>query len=93
MTGRVKVSHLIQDSIFADVHKLSKIEFIEEHFNVTDDEFIRYVDINGIPGVICYDPDEDVVYDGHKRVILAWLLGIETIEYAYGESQFLIDLE
>lgn len=93
MTGKVSVRHLIEDSVFGDVNKLSKEEFINRHFDMTDVEFISYVDVNGIPGVICYDPDEDVVYDGHKRIIFAWLLGIETIEYSYGESQFLFELD
>lgn len=93
MTGKVLVRHLIEDSVFGDAKKLTKDEFMNRHFDMLDDEFIHYVEINGIPGVICYDPDEDVVYDGHKRIIFAWLMGIQTIEYAYGESQLLFELE
>lgn len=93
MTGNVRVSHLVQDSIFQDAGKLSKEDFINRHFDMMDIEFIQYVLIHGIPGVICYDPEEDVVYDGHKRVILAWLLDIETIQYAFGESQLLFEMD
>lgn len=93
MTGRISVRHLIEKSIFADAHKLPKDEFICRHFDMTDQSFIEFVSTNGVPGCICYDPSEDTVYDGHKRIILAWLLGIETIEYSYGESQLLFDLE
>jgi hypothetical protein len=93
MTGMVSIRHLIEHSVFADANKLSKNEFITRHFDMTDEEFIAYVMANGIPGFICYDPEDDTVYDGHKRIILAWLLGIETIEYAFGESQLLFDLE
>lgn len=92
MTGTVSVGHLIEDSVFCDAHKLSKEEFINRHFDMIELSFIMFVMNNGIPGVICYDPEHDCVYDGHKRIILAWLLGLETIEYAFGESQFLIDL-
>jgi len=95
MTGKVSVIHLIEDSVFGDVNfnKLTKEEFINRHFDMTDEDFIHYVDVNGIPGVICYDPDEDVVYDGHKRIIFAWLIGQETIEYSFGESQLLFEVE
>ncbi|AVD99381.1 DNA methylase [Streptomyces phage BillNye] len=95
MTGKVSVRHLMQASVFADVdtRRISKEEFVARHFDMTDIEFIKYVEVNGIPGCICYDPDEDCVYDGHKRIILAWLLDVEEVEYAYGESQFLLDLE
>ncbi|QIN94181.1 DNA methylase [Streptomyces phage Wakanda] len=94
MTGMVSVRHLMQASVFCDVKEtMTKEEFVTRHFDMTDIEFIKYVEVNGIPGCICYDPTEDCVYDGHKRIILAWLLGIETIEYSYGESQFLLDLE
>ena len=93
MTGKVSVKHLIDDSIFADARKLSKWEFVNRHFDMMDAEFIEFVCCNGIPGCICYDPTEDVVYDGHKRIILAWLMGIEVVEFAYGESQFLLELE
>lgn len=93
MTGKVEVRHLIEDSVFADAHKLSKEAFINGHFDRIPADFVEFVMKNGIPGVICYDPNEDTVYDGHKRIILAWLMGQETITYSYGESQFLIDLE
>lgn len=93
MTGKVLVRHLIEDSIFSDAHKLSKEDFIVEHRRRITESFIDYVKANGIPGVICYDPSDDTVYDGHKRIIIAWFLGIETIEYSYGDSQFLLELE
>jgi hypothetical protein len=85
MTGNVSVSHLIEDSLFCDAHGLSKEAFINRHFDEIDASFIAFIMANGIPGCICYDPDEDTVYDGHKRIILAWLMGFETIEYVFGE--------
>ena len=91
MTGKVSIKHLMQASVFYDANRISKEEFINRHFDMTDIGFIEYVEMNGIPGCICYDPDEDTVYDGHKRIILAWLLGIETIEYSCGESQLLLE--
>lgn len=93
MTGKVLVRHLIEDSVFADCNRFSKEEFIKLHTDRITPDFKQFVIDNGIPGVICYSPEEDTVYDGHKRIILAWILGITTIEYAYGESQFLLELE
>jgi hypothetical protein len=92
MTGNIQVIHLIRVSIFADAHELPKDEFINHHFDITPIELIARVSESWHPDPICYDPDEDTVYDGHKRVILAWLLGIDTLEWYCNElPAFLLD--
>ncbi len=42
--------------------------------------FLESVQANGVLAPIAYDIQENVVYDGHHRLLCAWLLGQETIE-------------
>lgn len=83
---KVSVAKLIESAIFNDAASagLSTWEMFEIKFDELFEgniAFVESVQQFGIKAAIVYSASENIVYTGHHRVLCAWLLGIEYIEF------------
>lgn len=78
---RISVPYLMKNAIFNDQFRDTIEGMWEKKFEELSDEFIESVEENGVKGAIVYSPDENTVYNGHHRILVAWLLGIEYLEF------------
>ncbi|QJD50760.1 ParB-like nuclease domain protein [Streptomyces phage Bmoc] len=83
--AKVSVAKLIESAIFNDAvaKDHTTMQMLEEKF---DDLFIgnpEFIDscTRGILDPIIYLPESNTVFNGHHRVLIAWLLNVEFIEY------------
>lgn len=86
---RVSVAKLVESAIFNDaaVFDETTMQMFERKFDDLFEgniEFVQSVERHGIQSAIIYSVDENVVYAGHHRVLCAWLLNIEYIDFFDG---------
>lgn len=86
---KVSVAKLIESAVFNDAvtRDETTMETMQWKFDELfegDPAFIESVQKHGIQSAIIYSVDENVVYAGHHRVLCAWLLNIEYIEFFDG---------
>ena len=82
--GKVSVRHLIEHAILNDAYTDSeedKWDLLDEKFWGLNPAFVDDVQQSGIRWPINYNPRTNTLYNGHHRVLVAWLLNIEEIEY------------
>lgn len=84
--AKVSVAKLIESAIFNDAvcHDLTTEQMFERKFEdlfVGNPDFLESCQRDGILDAIVYVPGENMVFNGHHRVLIAWLLNIEFIEY------------
>lgn len=82
----VSVMKLIETAFFNDAECSgeTKWEMFDRKFNELfegNPAFLDSIQREGIKSPIMYQPDENRVYEGHHRLLCAWLLNIEYIEY------------
>lgn len=90
--GIVSISHLIEHSAFGDVCEISDLDLHKRDQNYKmqilalkieriNPDFVSSIRKNGILLPVKYDPTSDRLINGHHRVAVAWLLGIEEIPF------------
>ncbi|QGH76323.1 ParB-like nuclease domain protein [Streptomyces phage Daubenski] len=84
--AKVSVAKLIESAIFNDAEAKGHTtwQMLEEKFDdlfIGNPTFLESIQADGIQTPIMYQPDENKVYEGHHRILCAWLLNIEDIEY------------
>jgi hypothetical protein len=84
--AKVSVAQLIESAVFNDAEcaGVSVWVMFEKKFNELfegNPEFLDSIEKEGIRSPIMYQPEENKVYEGHHRILIAWLLNIEFIEY------------
>ena len=93
----VNVEFLVENAIFGDAYGKDpetgtmqwsgssvpqhKEKCMIEKLYELSDEFISSIQNEGVKTPICYNPDQNMVENGHHRLIAAWLLGIKEIPY------------
>lgn len=82
----VSVAQLIESAVFNDAEcgGVTVWEMFEKKFNELfegNPDFLVSIEKEGIRSPIMYQPEENRVYEGHHRILCAWLLNIEFIEY------------
>ena len=85
---RISVQYLMKNATFIDQCRDTLEGMWERKFEELSDEFIESVEENGVKGAIVYSPGEETVYNGHHRVLIAWLLNIKYLEFVenYNDS-------
>jgi len=78
---RVSVNWLMENATFNDQFNKSLEEMWEMKFQELSDAFIESVSSIGVQAAIVYIPSTETVYNGHHRILAAWLLNQEFIEY------------
>lgn len=83
---KVSVAKLIESAVFNDAECAgeSMWEMFEHKFNELfegNPDFLDSIHKQGIVSPILYVKRENTVYNGHHRILCAWLLNIEYIEY------------
>ena len=83
--AKVSVAKLIESAVFNDAEAKghTTVQMLEEKFDdlfVGNPEFIDSCS-KGILDPIIYIVGENTVFNGHHRVLIAWLLNVEFIEY------------
>lgn len=85
----MNVRWLIENAIFNDLHDgETKWQMFEEKFDHMSDAFIESISEFGIQATCVYDKDENVFYNGHHRLLVAWLLDIEFIPVADDDDDY-----
>ena len=84
--AKVSVAKLIESAVFNDAEAKGQTtwEMFEEKFIELfegNPHFLDSIHRDGILTPIMFQPDENKVYEGHHRILCAWLLNIEFIEY------------
>jgi hypothetical protein len=84
--AKVSVAQLIESAAFndAEVAGVSVWVMFEKKFDELfegNPEFLDSIEKEGIRSPIMYQPEENRVYEGHHRILCAWLLNIQFIEY------------
>lgn len=80
----VSVEHLIMKAGLSDADSDSEADrwqCWDQKFWELGPKFVESIQQNGIARPVDYEPDDDWLVNGHHRVIVCWLLGIEQIEY------------
>lgn len=87
---KINTNWLMNNAIFNDAFAYDSVE---EMWNCKveelSDTFIRSVEQHGIVATIAYDHDTKTVYDGHHRLLIAYLLDIEFVEV--NDDDFLME--
>lgn len=88
MAKQMSVEWLMENAKFGDVVAYSCAEQMwDEKLNELGDKFIESVRKDGIKASLSFDHDSKTLHNGHHRLLLAWLLGIEFINVTErGES-------
>lgn len=85
---KLSVAKLVESATFNDgLGDETTMELFERKFDELFEgnlAFINSVQEHGIQSAIVYSVDENVVYTGHHRVLVAWLLNIEFIDFFDG---------
>lgn len=79
---KISVVWLMANAQFNDLGAYGTVSRMwEEKFDEMSDAFIASVDEVGVKAPIIYVPGEKTVYNGHHRVLVAWLKGAAFISY------------
>jgi hypothetical protein len=86
---QVSVAKLIESAVFNDAATrdettMQTMEWKFDELFEGDPAFIESVQKHGIQSAIIYSEEENTVYTGHHRVLCAWLLNIEYIDFFDG---------
>lgn len=85
---KLSVAKLIESAIFNDgLGEETTMQLMERKFDELFEgniDFVNSVQEHGIQAAIIYSVDENTVYTGHHRVLCAWLLNIEFIDFFDG---------
>jgi hypothetical protein len=92
----ISVQWLIDYAYFGDVHEdgyegdpYFKMKCLERNLTECDSGFIASIQEGGVKTPVRFDPETGELINGHHRVVVAWLLGIEEIPYAdYGTTDY-----
>lgn len=85
----MNVRWLMNNAIFNDLQEGQTVEQLwDQKLNDLSDSFIQSVMDNGILATCDYDKSENVFYNGHHRLLVAWLLDIEEIRISDENDDF-----
>lgn len=83
--AKVSVAKLIESAIFNDAvaKDHTTMQMLEEKFDDLFKGNPEFIDscTRGILDPIIYMTETNIVFNGHHRVLIAWLLNVEFIEY------------
>ncbi|QMP84140.1 ParB N-terminal domain-containing protein [Streptomyces phage Coruscant] len=78
----ISVNWLMKNAIFNDQNENETvIGMWERKASEMSDGFVESISEHGVMGEIVYSLEENRVYNGHHRLLVAWLLGIEYIGF------------
>lgn len=77
---QVSVKWMMENAEFADLCAYSCAEEMwDRKLNELGDKFIDSVKREGIVALLDFNPDTNILSNGHHRLLIAWLLDIEYI--------------
>lgn len=77
---KVSVQWLMDNAIFNDLHDgETKWEMFSDKLDYISWTFVASVEANGIQAGVVYEFDTNIFYNGHHRLLVAYILGIEEI--------------
>lgn len=77
----ISVKWLMENAIFNDQRNETVPQMWERKFDELCTEFIDSVTEHGIQGAVIYDQVENRLFNGHHRLLVAWLLNVEYIHF------------
>jgi hypothetical protein len=86
--GRVSLDLLMSSAEFRDALDPSEAEkwhMLEHKLEGTHPAFIESIAEAGVVVPVNYSPRHNALYNGHHRILIAWLLGLESVPYYDGD--------